>query len=177
MSTESEQSIDDGHPELPQTDIGVQNHIHFGMTGSFPLRLAEIFFVEDGLYIAEYSKITPFFGLMSKQPGKDAMAMQSIYERDGIDGVLLAADRLLWFNHEMIDKVKLVSGGWLGYPKVTVYAEDSKSYAYRIHGTVGSFDEMADGVIEWANETDVDTMIGGGLGISIHENIVRFFWQ
>lgn len=147
------------------------------MAGSFPLRLAEFFFVDDGVYIAEYSKITPFFGLLGKQPGKDAIAMQRIYDRDGIDGVLLASDRLLWLNTTILHRVKLVSGGWIGYPKITFYTTDNQSYAYRIHDESKSFDDMATGLTEWADEFDVTTDIGEGLGISPRENIVRFFWQ
>ena len=51
--------------ELPTSDIEVEIRIGFGMTGSFPLRLADLFFVEDGLYVAEYEYLTPIFGLGS----------------------------------------------------------------------------------------------------------------
>lgn len=177
MSVPDHPMDDEGHPDLPTTDIEVTAHIHHGMAGSFPLRLAEFFFVSDGVFIAEYSKITPFFGLLAKQPGKDAMAMQAIYDRDGIDGVLLAADRLLWLNAGMLQRVKFVTGGWIGYPKITFYTNDHQSYAYRIHDTSQSFDEVASGLTEWGAATDVEMEIGDGLGITVRENIVRFFWQ
>lgn len=177
MAANQESSEDQGHPQLPETDITVQSHVHFGAAGSFPLRLAEVFFVEDGVFIAEYSKITPFFGMLSKQPGKDAMAMQAIYDRDGIDGALLAADRLIWLHSGMLARVKLVSGGWIGYPKITFYANDQQSYAYRLHDSSQSFDTMADELAEWAETVDVNLELGTGLGISVRENLSRFFTQ
>lgn len=175
MTAETGATPDEGHPDLPTTDIDVEAHIHFGMAGSFPLRLAEFFLVGDGLYIAEYSRITPLFGLATRQPGKDAAAMGAIYDRDGIDGVLLSADRVLWLNPDSIDRVTLHDGGWLGYPKITVYTADRQSYAYRVHGGERSFEGIAADLDDWADGVGVETEAVGGLGLSLRENVVRFF--
>ncbi|MEF8830682.1 MAG: hypothetical protein V5A23_04005, partial [Halobacteriales archaeon] len=45
-------------------------HVHFGATGTVPLRLAELFFTDEGLWIVEYGTFTPLFGLASGGPAR-----------------------------------------------------------------------------------------------------------
>ena len=89
--------------DLPETEITVEAHVHYGMTGSFPLRMAELFFADDGLHVAEYGYVTPLFGLGMRTHKRDATAMRRVYEVHGIDEVLLQADSVVWLNYDAAD--------------------------------------------------------------------------
>ncbi|PSP86575.1 hypothetical protein BRC83_00235 [Halobacteriales archaeon QS_1_68_17] len=100
--------------DLPTTGIEVERHVHYGMTGSFPLRMAEMFFADDGLYIAEYSYITPMFGLATRKHRREAASMERVFEIHGIDEVLLQADSVVWHSYDNLGEVveqKLRLGG------------------------------------------------------------------
>lgn len=167
----------DASGEWPSADIEVEDHIHFAMTGSFPLRIAEILFTGSGLYIAEYAYVTPLFGLATKSHRREAGAMQYIYEKYGIDGVILHADRVFWLNYGMVDRVVLYSGGSIGRPKVTVYAKDGESYAYRVIGEQRDFEQLSADVEAAADGHDVPVEVNDRLGFSPRESIARFFTQ
>jgi hypothetical protein len=159
--------------DLPTTDIDVAYHVHYGMTGSFPLRMAELFFANDGVHIAEYAYITPLFGLGFRKHRREAEGMDRIYEIHGIDEVLLQADQVHWINPDGIERVVVYSGGWLGRPKVAVYTSDGLSYAYRLHDEV-EFSELVDGIADWADPYDVPVEDRDGLGFTPVESLWRF---
>lgn len=122
--------------DLPSTDITVTYHLNFGMAGSFPLRLADIFFCERGLYVTEYGNITPLFGLATQRHKREANVMQSIYEYHGIDEVILQADLVVWINYENVERIRIYSGGRFGRLKIRLDTVDDESYVYRIHDEV-----------------------------------------
>lgn len=172
-------NTDDGETDpraLPTSDIEVEAHVHFAMAGSFPLRMAEFFFTDSGVFVAEYSYIMPLFGLGLKTHHKNADAMAAIYDRYGIDGVLMHGDKLLWFNYGMIDRVALYSGGVIGRPKVTIYAEDGESYAYRLLGEY-DFDELTADLNACASSHGMTVESRDGIGLNPRENLARFFRQ
>jgi hypothetical protein len=158
--------------DLPSTDIEVHNHVHFGMAGSFPLRLAELFFADDGLHIAEYAYITPLFGLGTRKHRRESRGMQAIYDHHGLDEVLLQADSVTWLAYDTVEQVRIHDGGRLGRPKLTVWT-DEDSYAYRIHGE-GSADELAADIETCADDHDFTVEAVAGVGFSPIENIRRF---
>ena len=159
--------------DLPSTDIEVHSHVHFGMTGSFPLRLAELFFADDGVHIAEYAYITPLFGLGTKKHHRESRGMQAIYDHHGLDEVLLQADSVTWLAYHTIERVRLHDGGRLGRPKLTVLTDEG-SYAYRIHGeqTTG---ELAADIESCAGKHDFIVETVSGVGFSPAESLRRFF--
>lgn len=163
---------------LPSTDVEVETHVHFGMAGSFPLRLAEVFFADDGgVYLAEYSYITPMFGLGLGQHKKEAEGMGRIYEVHGLDEVLLQADRVVWVNYDDVERVRLDRGGRFGRPKLTIYLEaDDRSFAYRLHeGTDPS--DLATELEACAERHGFAFGVETGAGFKPRENIQRFFNQ
>ncbi|AZH25416.1 hypothetical protein [Haloplanus aerogenes] len=171
--------VDDAHPDefedLPSTDIETELHVHFGMAGSFPLRLVDMFFADDGLHIAEYSYITPMFGLGFKKHHREASAMQQVYDVHGIDEVLLQADTVHWLNYEAIDRVVLHRGGFMGRPKLTVYpADGSRSHAIRLHEEDDP-DSLAESLREVAEGRPFDVVVEAGSGLDPRENVERFF--
>jgi hypothetical protein len=158
--------------DLPSTDIEVHSHVHFGMAGSFPLRLAELFFADDGLHIAEYAYITPLFGLGTRKHRRESRGMQAIYDHHGLDEVLLQADSVTWLAYDTVERVRVHDGGRFGRPKLTVVADDD-SYAYRIHDE-GSADELAADIEACADDHDFTVETVSGVGFSPAENIRRF---
>ncbi|GAB3313253.1 hypothetical protein [Haloplanus salinarum] len=174
---ESDLEVDlDEFDDLPTTDIETELHVHFGMAGSFPLRMADIFFASDGLHLAEYSYITPMFGLGTKKHRREASAMQEIYEVHGLDEVLLQADTVYWFNYEGIDRVVLNRGGRFGRPKLTVYPADegARSNAYRLHENDDT-DALAAELREVAEGRPFEVVVESGWGFAPRENVQRFF--
>ncbi|HET7325504.1 MAG TPA: hypothetical protein VFJ06_14345 [Halococcus sp.] len=170
----SEMDIDESEFEdLPRTDIEVFLHVHFGMTGSFPLRLAELFFASDGLHIAEYGYITPLFGLGTKKHRRESSGMQAIYDYHGLDEVLLQADSVTWLAYDAIERIVLHDGGRFGRPKLTVYA-DEHSDAYRLHDEEHP-EELAADIETCADRYDFSFETASGVGFSPRENIHRFF--
>ena len=171
MATEEVDSAE--FEDLPTSNIEVDYHVHYGMTGSFPLRMAELFFASDGIHIAEYAYITPLFGLGFRKHRREAAGMERIFEVHGIDEVLLQADKVHWINPEGIDRIILYSGGWLGRPKVAVYTADGLSYAYRLHDEV-EFSELVGGITDWSDRYEIEVDDRYGLGFTPVESLWRF---
>lgn len=166
---------DDG-PSVPQTGIEVEAHFHFGMTGSFPLRLGDLFFSDDGLYIVEYGYITPFIGLTAKKHRREAAGMRGLLDRHGIDASLLVADRVVWHAYDDLDRVVVHEGGWFGRPKVTVYPSSGPSHAYRFHDRP-VFEEGRAELEAVAGRHGFRVEERSGLGFTPWESLVRFFWK
>jgi hypothetical protein len=159
--------------DLPSTDIEVSIHVHFGMTGSFPLRLADLFFADDGLHIAEYAYITPLFGLGTRKHRRESRGMQAIYDHHGLDEVLLQADSVTWLAYDTIERVVIHGGGRLGRPKLTVSTDES-SYAYRLHDEERP-NELAADIEACTDQHDFAVETVSGVGFSPVENVRRFF--
>lgn len=165
-----------GEPTVPTTGIEVEAHFHFGMTGSFPLRLGDLFFADDGLYVVEYGYVTPFVGLTARKHRREAAGMRSLVEQYGIDAAILEADSVVWHDYDDLERVVVHEGGWLGRPKVAVYPATGPSHAYRFHDRV-AFEE---GLVEFESVADAHRIRvdeRSGLGFTPRESLVRFFWK
>lgn len=175
MSRDPEPVDPSDYEDLPSTDVDVELHVHFGMTGSFPLRLAELFFADDGgVYVAEYAYITPMFGLGLRQHVKEAEGMQQVYDIHGYEEVLLQADKVVWSDYENVERVVLDGGGPTGRPKLTLYLADGHSYAYRLHEDTDP-DSLTNQLDEVAERYGFAFEHNPGLGFRPRENIRRFF--
>lgn len=175
MSTPGEIPTEDPDPEIGESGIEVDVHVHFGMTGSFPLRIAELFFASDGLHIAEYGLITPLFGLGARKHKREAGAMAEIFERFGIDEVLARSDAVTWLSYDDIDRVVVSDGGFLGNPRIGVYAEDGESWAYRLHDDGADPEVVVDELTALGEEREFDVISESGLGYRPGESLRRFF--
>lgn len=172
--SESDAIDPEAFEELPDSEIDVLVRVGFGMTGSFPMRLADLFFTRTGVYVAEYEYLTPLFGLGARKHRREAAAMERIYEVHGIDEVLLQADTVVWHAYENIERVTLHDGGRLGRPRLAVYPATGSSHAYRLHDreTVTTLAADLDAVLA---EHDVDFEHASGLGYRPRESLERFF--
>ncbi|MCL7417466.1 MAG: hypothetical protein M8354_06465 [Halalkalicoccus sp.] len=160
--------------DLPSTDVTVDTHVHFGMTGSFPLRLAELFFADDGVYIAEYGYIMPLFGLGTRKHHREAAAMRRVYEVHGLGEVLLQADRVIWHSYENLHRVVLYDGGRLGRTKITVYPEEGTSHAYRLHDEV-QFVELTPEIERCGERYGFPVEANAGIGVRPRASLGRFW--
>jgi hypothetical protein len=177
MASDSDLEVDlDEFDDLPTTDIETELHVHFGMAGSFPLRLVDLFFASDGLHVAEYSYITPMFGLGTKKHRREAGAMQEVFDVHGLDEVLLQADTVHWLNYAAIEQVVLYRGGYFGRPKLTVYPADetARSHAVRLHDEDDP-DALATSLQAVAEDRPFDAVVERGSGFDPRENVERFF--
>lgn len=166
----------DGARELlRRSGIEVDAHLHFGMTGSFPLRLGDLFFAADGLYVVEYGYVTPFVGLAGRKHRRESSAMASLYERYGIDAVLAEADSVVWHRYENVRQVRAYTGGRLGRPKVAVYPRTGPSHAFRFHDRPG-FEEGAADLATVADRRGFAFDERDALGFAPRESLRRFFW-
>lgn len=158
-----------------ESGVEVAVHVHFGMTGSFPLQLAELFFADDGVHLAEYGLITPLFGLGAKKHEREAAAMAGLYEEYGVDEVKARARSSTWLSYEFLDRVVVSDGGRLGNPRVGMYAVDGTSNAYRIHDEEFDPDGFVRELRELADERGFDVERESGLGYRPRESLRRFF--
>ena len=175
MSTPDGVPSEDPDPEIGESGIEVDVHVHFGMTGSFPLRIAELFFASDGLHIAEYGLITPLFGLGARKHKREAGAMAEIFDRFGIDEVLARSDAVTWLSYDVIDRVVVSDGGFLGNPRVGVYAEGGEAWAYRLHDDGADPDAVVDALTPLGEEREFEVIAESGLGYRPGESLRRFF--
>lgn len=164
---------DDEFADLPDTDIDVEAHVHFGMTGSFPLRLAELFFADDGLHVVEYSYITPMFGLGTRKHKREAESMQRVYEYHGLDEVLMQGDSIVWLNYDALDRVVVYDGGWLGRPKIDVRGADGRSWAYRLHDDADADETVAE-LRPCAEQREFAVERRAGVGYDPRASVRRF---
>lgn len=160
--------------DLPSTDVTVDTHVHFGMTGSFPLRLAELFFADDGIYIAEYGYIMPLFGLGTHKHHREAAAMQRVYEAHGLGEVLLQADRVIWHSYENVHRVVLYDGGRFGRTKVAIHPWEGGSHAYRLHDEV-LFAELTPEIEHCGDRYGFAVETNAGIGIRPRAGLGRFW--
>ncbi|MFC6732345.1 MULTISPECIES: hypothetical protein [unclassified Haladaptatus] len=160
--------------DLPSTNVTVECHVHFGMTGSFPLRLAELFFADDGLYVAEYAYITPMFGLGTKKHHREAGAMQAIYDHHGLDEVLLQADAVTWHNYENVVSITVYDGGRVGRPKLTIETASGKGHAYRLHD-VSNLPSLVADLQSVGDHHGFTVTEKDGVGYSLRESVSRVF--
>ena len=161
--------------DLPSTDVEVDRHVHYGMTGSFPLRLAELFFADDGLYIAQYAYITPMFGLAVGKHRREARGMAAIYEIHGLDEVLLQADDVVWHSYENVDRVLVYGGGALGRSKIAIHPKQGSVHAYRLHDDDVDLDDLTTDLEVCGEKGGFGVERRGGVGFSARRTLARFF--
>ena len=162
--------------DLPSSDIEVEAAVHFLMRGTFPMRIAEVFFTARGVYLADYSYITPLLGLGTRKHRKNAQAMQELYGTFGVDAVLVQADQVTWLDYGLLHRIELYSGGRFGRPKLTVYTTDGPSYAYRSLGD-RDFESMVSDVRSVADRHGLDLEVSDAVGFTPRRNVRRFFDQ
>jgi hypothetical protein len=151
--------------------VGV--HVHFAMTGTVPLRLADLFFTDEALLVVEYGLFTPLFGLATGGPRRAAARMARAYAEDGVAAVRERGDRTVALAYDDVERVVLHDGGRLARERVAVQVADGPSYAYRVHAPV-DLEALADGLSAFGPTADVPVAVRTGLGFSPLGSLRRF---
>jgi hypothetical protein len=114
----------------------VHVHVHFTMTGAFPLRMADLLFTDDELVIPEYGHLTPLFGIARGRTHDLAARAVDRYRAEGVDGLVAEADRTRRVPYADLRRVRLYDGRSVARPKIAVDTANGPPYAYRIHAPV-----------------------------------------
>jgi hypothetical protein len=114
----------------------VHVHLHFVMTGGFPLRVADLLFTDDELLIPEYAHLTPLFGIARGRTHDAAERAVERYRVEGVTGLVAEASRTHRLSYDEIERVRLYTGRSVARPKVAVDTAGGPPYAYRIHAPV-----------------------------------------
>jgi hypothetical protein len=157
--------------ESDQPTVGV--HVHFAMTGTVPLRLADLFFTDEALLVVEYGLFTPLFGLATGGPRRAAARMARVYTADGVAAVRDHGDRTVALAYDDVERVLLHDGGRLANERVAVQVAEGPPYAYRVHAPV-DLEALADGLSAFGPTADVPVEVRSGLGFSPVESLRRF---
>jgi hypothetical protein len=108
--------------------------VHYGMSGSVPLQLFVFVFEPAGCYVLDCGAFTPLFGLATGKHTTRALALDRVYEDDGLDGLLACADTVTWLSDEAIERVVVSDGGLFTRPKLTIETRgDAPSRSVRLH--------------------------------------------
>ena len=151
--------------------VGV--HVHFGMTGTVPLRLADLFFTTEHLLVAEYGTITPVVGLLTGAPGREAAGLARTYRDRGLEGVRESVDRTTVVPYEEIERIVCHDGRWVAREKVAVHVADGPPYGYRIHAPV-DLEAFADGLASFPPTATLPVEVRSGVGFDPVESLRRF---
>lgn len=160
---------DSSHPAEPV--VGV--HVHFGMTGTVPLRLADLFFTADALLIAEYGTITPVVGLLTGTPQQEAAGLAHIYREGGLEAVREAATRTIDVTYDDIERVVCYDGRSIAREKIAIHVASGPPYAYRIHAPI-DLEGVVDGLASFAPTASLSVERRSEIGFDPRESFGRF---
>ncbi|MEF8773243.1 MAG: hypothetical protein V5A37_00810 [Halobacteriales archaeon] len=148
-------------------------HVHFGATGTVPLRLAELFFTDEGLWIVEYGTFTPLFGLASGGPSRAADRMARTFAEDGFRAVRERGDRVVHLAYEDVERVVCHDGGRLARERVAVHVAEGPPYAYRVHADV-DLEALAAGLAAFGPTAALPVAVRSGVGFAPRSSLRRF---
>jgi hypothetical protein len=105
---------------------------------------------------------------------REAKAMEAVWEKWGLDAVLVQGDYIIWHNYDNVEKVVINMPGRWSRPKITVYPKEGPSHAYRVHDRP-QWEEADAKLDDIAERHGFALERESGLGIRPKENIERFF--
>lgn len=164
-------STGDRSAEETETTVGVR--VHFTMTGTTPLRLADLFFTDDGLTIVEYGRITPLVGLAIGSPEQRAAEMARTYAEGGLSAVADAGERTIDLAYDEVDRVVLHDGGRLARERIAIRVREGPPYAYRIHAPI-DLEPLESGLARFPPTANLAVERRRGSGFSPIESLRRF---
>lgn len=151
--------------------VGV--HIHFGMTGTLPLRLADLYFTADHLLVAEYGTITPVVGLLTRAPRAEADRLARTYRAGGLEAVRDVADRTTVIPYDEINRIVCYDGRSIAREKVAIYVSSGPPYGYRIHAPI-DLEALVDGLASFPPTAPLSVERRSGIGFDPRESVGRF---
>lgn len=113
----------------------VRVHLHYAMTGSYPLRLLDLLFCPERVLVAEYDYLTGI-DLVTGGADRRAMAFAETVREDGVEGALATVERQQSIPYEDVERVTVYDGGRFGREKVTLTRATADPVRVRVHGDV-----------------------------------------
>lgn len=153
-------------------DPTVHVHVHLAMTGSFPLRVADLLFTDDAVVIPEYGYLTPLFGIARGGAGKASDRARQRYHEGGVPALLEMAEQTHTVPYDSLERVRIYDSR-LGRPKVAVDPAGEPPYAYRVHAEV-DVDAMTDALRSLGRRRGFDVDRATGLGYAPRNSLRRF---
>lgn len=144
---------------------GVRVHLHFTMTGRYPLRLVDLLFCETRVLAVEYGYVTPV-DLLTGGPARRADTFAATVREDGTATAVDDAERVEEFTYTALSAVRVHDGGRFGRPKVELRRADDIALGVRVHGEFDSeaFVTAVETVVSGTG-TDIERERGTGLGL------------
>ncbi|WP_439027442.1 hypothetical protein [Haloarchaeobius sp. DT45] len=151
----------------------VHVHVHHCMTGTTPLRIADVLFTDENLEIGEYATVTPMFGLVTGGHRKRAAEMAQLCAQKGPVAVLDESERRVSLPYDAVEVVRLYDGGRFGRPKLAIDTGEGPPYGYRIHAPV-EVAALRDVLTDLGAEKGFRVEVVEGVGFSPKESLRRF---
>ncbi|WP_267640737.1 hypothetical protein [Haloarchaeobius amylolyticus] len=151
----------------------VHAHVHHCMTGTTPLRIADVLFTDDAVEIGEYATVTPMFGIVTGGHRERAAEMAARCAEAGPTAVLDAAERHVSIPYAEVETIRLYEGGRFGRPKLAIDTGEGPPYGYRIHAPV-EVAALRDVLTDLGEEKGFDVELVAGVGFSPRESLRRF---
>ncbi len=158
--------------ESTRTD-SVEVHVHLVMTGTFPLRVADLLFTTTELLIPEYEYITPLFGILRSSVDNASKQAKKRYRDGGVVALLELAEETHRFSYEAVKCIRVYQSG-IARPKVAVVVDDAPTYAYRIHAPV-DLDSLTDALQSLGRRRNFSVERHDRIGFSPVNSLRRFF--
>ncbi|MDG5776007.1 hypothetical protein VB773_14510 [Haloarculaceae archaeon H-GB2-1] len=154
-------------------DPAVHVHVHFVMTGAFPLRLVDLCFTDDAVVAPEYALLTPLFGLARGQAPDEAAHAVERYRDGGLAALEALANRVQREPYSDVEAVVLFDGGPVARPKLSIRLTEGPPLAYRLHAPV-DLDELTAALRSLGKRRDFTVERRSGIGIRPLTNVRRF---
>lgn len=152
--------------------VDVHVHVHRVVTGTLPLRVADLLFTGRELLITEYADLTPV-GLARGGVAAAGERARERYRAGGVHGLVALADRTTAVDYDDVERVR-VHKSRVARPKVAVDISEGIPYAYRVHAPV-DVDAMAGALRSLGDRRGFATDRQATLGFSPLNSLRRFF--
>lgn len=148
-------------------------HVHHAMTGTFPLRVADVCFTDDAVVIPEYAYLTPLFGIAGGKGQAAADTAREHIENGGLAALRQYANSTTELTYADVDSIRLHDGGRIGRPKLSIHPASGAPYGYRLHAPV-DVDALASALESIGTTHDIDVLHTAGVGFSPRASLHRF---
>lgn len=156
----------------PDPPAAVHVHVHMAMTGSFPLRVADLLFTDAAVVIPEYAYLTPLFGIARGKARDAGESARERYREGGLSGLVEHSERTHRIPYDAVEAVRLSTGS-VTRPKVAVDPADGPPYAYRIHAPVEP-DDLADALRSLGDRRGFGVQHRSDSGLALRNSLRRF---
>lgn len=152
---------------------GLHVHVHLVMGGAFPLRMADLLFMDSRLVIPEYHYLTPIFGIARGKTHAVAESAVERFQAEGTVGLVEMAERTHHVDYADVERVRLYTGRSIGRPKVAIDVVSGPPYAYRVHAPV-DMDRLAAALQGLGSRREFPVELHSGLGFDPINSLRRF---